>query len=197
VNTGFARAKQPKIEHDEGSGGQGRTPEPRFLAVGQVVGIHGLHGELKVKLLTDDPHRFALLERVYVGPDGAEPLPRVLAGYRPHKGNVLLKLEGCNDRYTANTLRGHLIQIPPEEAVPLEEDQYYEHQILGLQVRTISGESLGEIVEIIYTGANEVYVIEGPDPGQPQILIPAIKDVVLEVDLESGHLLVELPEGLL
>ena len=197
MKTGFARAKQPNIERSEGSGGREGTPEPRFLAVGQVVGVHGVRGELKVKLLTDDPHRFGLLERVYVGPDGAEPLPRILAGYRPHKGHVLLKLEGCNDRDTANTLRGHLIQILPEEAVPLEEGQYYEHQILGLQVRTVPGENLGEIVEIIYTGANEVYVAEGPDPGRPQVLVPAIKDVVLEVDLESGHLLVELPEGLI
>lgn len=197
MKTGFARAKQPNIEHDEGSGEQGRTPEPPFLAVGEVVGIHGVRGELKVKLLTDDPRRFGLLEQVYVGPDGAEPLPRILMGYRPHKGNVLLRLEGCDDRDTANTLRGCLIQIPTEEALPLEEGQYYEHQILGLQVRTVSGENLGEIVEIVYTGANEVYVIERPDPGTPQILIPAIKDVVLEVDLESGHLLVELPEGLL
>ncbi len=68
MKTGFARAKQPNIEHNEGSGGQGRTPEPRFLAVGQVVGAHGLHGELKVKLLTDDPQRFALLEQVYRRP---------------------------------------------------------------------------------------------------------------------------------
>lgn len=197
METGFAHAKQPKNEHDAGSGGQGGTPEPRFLAVGQVVGMHGLRGELKVKLLTDDPHRFALLERVYVGPDGAEPLPWVLAGYRPHKGNILLQLEGCNDRNTANTLRGHLVQIPTEEAIPLEEGHYYEYQILGLQARTVSGENLGEIVEIIFTGANEVYVVEDSDPNTPQILIPAIKDVILEVDLESGHLLVELPEGLL
>jgi 16S rRNA processing protein RimM len=196
VKTGFARAKQPDFEHDEGSGGREGTPEPRFLAVGQVVGMHGLRGELKVKILTDDPQRFALLERVYVGPDGAEPSPRVLEGARPHKGHVLLKLQGCNDRDSAETFRGCLIQIRREEAIPLEEGQYHEYQILGLQAHTVSGENLGEVVEIIYTGANEVYIIERPAPGAPQLLIPAIKDVVLEVDLESGHLLVELPEGL-
>jgi 16S rRNA processing protein RimM len=196
VTTGFARAKQPNIERDEGSGERKGTPEPRFLAVGQVVGVHGLRGELKVKILTDDPERFALLDRVYVGPDGAEPLPRALEGSRPHKGQVLLKLGGCNDRNTADTFRGCLIQIRREEAISLEEGQYHEYQILGLQVRTVSGENLGEIVEIIYTGANEVYVVEGPDAGTPQILIPAIKDVILEVDLEGGQMLVELPQGL-
>ena len=197
MKTGFAHAKQPIVEQDQGSGAQGRTPEPRFLAVGQVVGVHGVRGELKVKLLTDDPQRFGLLERVYVGPDGAEPSPRRLEGHRPHKGHVLLRLEGCNDRNLAEAYRGWLIQVPREEAIPLEEGQYHEYQILGLQVRTVSGEDLGEIVEIIYTGANEVYVVEGTDPSRPQILIPAIKDVVVEVDLASGHLLVELPEGLL
>jgi 16S rRNA processing protein RimM len=196
VKTGFAQAKQPNIEHSKGSGEREGTPEPRFLAVGQVVGIHGLRGELKVKLLTDDPKRFALLERVYVGPDGAEPFPRLLEGFRPHKGHLLLKLEGCDDRTAADAFRGFLIQIRQEEAIPLEDGQYHEYQILGLQVRTTTGENLGEIVEIIYTGANEVYVVEGSEPDLPQILIPAIKDVVLEVDLESNLLLVELPEGL-
>jgi 16S rRNA processing protein RimM len=167
------------------------------LAIGRVAGVHGLRGELKVKILTDDPHRFGLLDRVLVGLEGGEPVPWPLEGYRLHKGRALLKLGNCDDRATAETLRGHFIQVPLEEALPLEEGQYFEHQVVGLDVWTVDGEHLGEVVEIVYTGANEVYVIRRAGPGRREILIPAIEEVVLEVDLEGGRLIVELLEGLL
>jgi 16S rRNA processing protein RimM len=179
-----------------GSGEQGRTPEPRYLAVGQVIGAHGLSGELKVALLTDDPSRFGRLDRVYIGPEGAEPVPRALHGHRLHQGRALLRLAGCNDRSAAEALRGWLVQVPREEAIPLEEGEYFEHQILGLGVWTLAGERLGTVEEIIYTGANEVYVVRGLGAGQQEILIPAIEGVVQQVDLMAGRLVVELPHGL-
>jgi len=190
-------ANRLMLGQGRGSGGQGRAPEPRYLTVGRVVGVHGVRGELKVKILTDDPHRFGLLDRVFVGPEGQEPVPWLLAGYRLHTGRALLKLGGCDDRATAETLRGYLIQVPLEEAIPLEEGEYFEHQILGLGVWTASGEYLGEVVEIIYTGANDVYVAHNATPGRHEILIPAIEDVVLEVDVKAGRLVVEPPDGLL
>ena len=183
-------------KQEGGSGGQGRTPEPRYLAVGQVAGPHGLNGELKVALLTDDPTRFARLTRVYIGPEGAEPIPRALEGYRLHKRRALLRLADCNDRNTAEELRGYLIQVPLEEAIPLAEGEYFEHQILGLGVWTQEGEQLGTVKEIIYTGANEVYVVRCVGPKQRDILIPAIEGVVLQIDLVAGRLIVELPNGL-
>jgi 16S rRNA processing protein RimM len=167
------------------------------LAIGRVAGVHGLRGELKVDILTDDPHRFGLLERVLVGLEDEEPVPWPLEGYRLHKGRVLLKLDNCDDRTTADTLRGHLIQVPLEEAIPLEEGQYFEHQILELDVWTAGGEHLGQVAEILYTGANEVYVVQAAGQRRRELLIPAIEDVVLEVDLEGSRLVVELPEGLL
>jgi 16S rRNA processing protein RimM len=190
-------AERLMAEQGRGSGGQSRLPEPRYLTVGRVVGVHGVRGELTVEILTDDPHRFDLLDRVFVGLEGQEPVPWPMAGYRLHRRRVLLRLGGCDDRATAETLRGHLIQVPMEEAIPLEEDEYFEHQIVGLGVWMASGEYLGKVVEIIYTGANDVYVIQGPNASRGEILIPAIADVVLEVDLEAGRLVVELPEGLL
>ncbi len=184
-------------EQGWGSGGQSRSPEPRYLTVGRVVGVHGVRGELKVEILTEDPRRFGLLDRVFVGLEGQEPMPWPMVGYRLHRGRVLLRLGGCDDRAAAETLRGHLIQVPMEEAIPLEEGEYFEHQILGLDVWTASGEYLGKVMEIIYTGANDVYVIHDTNASRREILIPAIADVVLEVDLEAGRLVVELPEGLL
>ncbi len=184
-------------EKERGSGEGTRTSEPRYLVVGQVLGTHGLGGELKVEILTDDPHRFGLLKRVLIGLEDQEPVPWPLESYRLHKGRALLKLRGCDDRTTAETLLGYLVQVPLAEAIPLEEGEYFEHQILGLEVWTVSGECLGEVTGILYTGANDVYVVRNLDPDHPEILIPALEDVVLEIDLEAGRLLVELPEGLL
>ena len=180
-----------------GSGGQGRSSEPRFLTIGLVAGAHGLRGELKVAVLTDDPQRFGLLDRVFVGQEDESPVARAIEGFRLHKGRALLRLEGCYDRTAAEALRGYLVQIPSEEALPLEEGEYYEHQILGLEVWTASGEYLGELVEIIYTGANDVYVVQPADANGKDILVPALEDVVLDVDPDAGRLVVELPEGLL
>jgi len=189
-------AQRPSSENKRGSGVQGRPPAPRYLAVGLIVGAHGLRGELKVQLLTDDPHRFGQLERVLLGVEDAEPAPWPLASYRLHKGRALLQLEGCSDRTTAEALRGYLVQVPFAEAIPLEEGQYFEHQIMGLEVRTASGDCLGTVDEIIHTGSNQVYVVRGAGPDLHELLIPAISGVVLEVDLEAGWLVVELPQGL-
>jgi 16S rRNA processing protein RimM len=166
------------------------------LAVGQVVGPHGLNGELKVALLTDDPTRFDRLARVYIGPEGAEPVPRALEGYRLHKRRALLRLAGCQDRNAAEALRGYLVKVPLEEAIPLKEGEYFEHQVLGLGVSTLEGEHLGTVEEIIYTGANEVYVVRGLSAEQRDILVPAIEGVVMQIDLVAGRLVVKLPDGL-
>jgi 16S rRNA processing protein RimM len=169
------------------------------LTVGLIVGAHGLHGELKVEILSDDPQRFGLLERVFVGLEGQDPLPWLLEGYRLHKGRALLKLRGCDDRDTAKSLRRCLVQVPLKEAIPLEEGEYFEYQILGLTAWTADDDRLGEVVEIIHTGANDVYVVHRlePDGDSRQVLIPSVEGVVLEIDLEANRLVVELPEGLL
>lgn len=190
-------ARREIAENLQGSGEQERAPEPRFLAVGLIVGAHGMRGELKVELLTDEPDRFGKLERVFLGPEDEEPVPWMLEGYRLHKGRALLRIQGCSDRPTAQALRGNVVQVPFEEAIPLDEDEYFEHQILDLDVLTESGEHLGKVVEIIHTGSNDVYVVQDAGTRSRQILIPAIEEVVLLVDLEAQRLVVELPDGLL
>ncbi len=172
------------------------------MAVGQIIGVHGVRGELKATILTDDPSRFDLLRQVFVGPDGAEPTLYDLEGYRLHQKWVLIKLRGVDDRDKAQTLRDQLIQVPFEQAIPLEDGEYYEHQIVGLEVWTVDGQNLGRVIEILYSPAHQVYVVRGRDAQSPkeglrEILIPAVASVVQEVDLEAGRLLVDLPEGLL
>ena len=195
MGQGSAHPDLLETEQKRGSGAQGRPPEPRYLAVGRIVGVHGLRGEVRAQILTQDPHRFRLLKQVFIGLEDQEPVPWKLEGYRLHKSQVLLKLEGCEDRSTAETLRWHLVQVPLEEALPLDEDEVYEYQILGLAVCTQDGEPLGTVEEIIETGANDVLVLSSPDRGE--ILVPATDEVILKVDLDAGRLVVALPEGLL
>lgn len=140
---------------------------------------------------TDFPQRFQRLKRVYLG---EKAISFVLERSRLHKGHALLKLGGCDDRDAAEELRGQLVQIPIEEAMPLDEDEYYVYQIVGLDVWSTEGEHLGKVSEILFTGANDVYVVQRE---KGEILIPAVEDVVLEVDLAGGRLTVELMEGLI
>jgi 16S rRNA processing protein RimM len=155
-----------------------------------VVRPFGVHGELKVEILTDYPEQLARLRTVYLGAAGT---PWTIESVRLHKGAALFKLEGCNDRTAAEALRGALVQITSEDAVPLEEDEYYEHQIVGMGVFEQDGTFLGKVTEIISTGANDVYVVVG---SEGELLLPVIKSVILEIDLETDRMIVHLLEGL-
>jgi len=168
------------------------TSPIRYLAIGRVAGAFGVRGEVKVEVHTDFPERFHQLKRVYLG-EGDEPRPVVVLGARQHKRHFLLRLEGCSDRTAAEKLRGRWLYIPVEEAMPLEEDEYYVHEVLGLRVETVADEFLGYVQEVIFTGANEVFVVR---KGDEELLIPVLDDVVLEIDRPRERILVALPPGL-
>jgi len=169
-----------------------RPNAPRYLAVGRVIRPWGVRGELKVEILTEDPDRFERLETVYLGPRFvAYRLERA----RLHQSTVLLKLAGCDDRNAAEALREQLVQVAIEDALPLQEDECWLYQILGLEVWTAGGEQLGAVQEVLETGANDVYIVR--DRYGREVLIPALKSVVLEIDLDAGRMLVQLPEGLI
>lgn len=180
----------PAQERNRGSGAFHRRPEPRYLAIGHVVRPFGLHGELKVDVLTDYPEQLVRLRTVYLGPH-AEPWG--VEAVRLHKDAALLKLVGCDDRNAAEALRGALVQIARDDAVPLEEDEFYEYQIVGMTVVEQDGTLLGRVTEIISTGANDVYVVVGPDG---ELLLPAIKSVILKIDLDADQMVVRLMDGM-
>jgi 16S rRNA processing protein RimM len=175
-----------------GSGRGVNSTEPRFVAIGRIVQPHGVRGEVSVEVLTDFPERFDTIEVVYLG-DASEAEARQVKAARWHRNRVLLSFEGCEDRTAAEGLRGLLVQIPIEETMPLPEGEYYAHDLIGLDVLTIEGEALGRVNDILFTGANEVYVVVGP---RGQILLPAIADVVERVDLSAGQMVVRLMDGL-
>ena len=165
--------------------------DPSHLVIGQIVAAFGIRGEVKVRVETDDPDRFALLDTVYLG----EKLrPYHVESVRIHQKAALLRLEGIADRTAAETLRNQVVYVTMEDALPLEEGEFYVHQIEGLTAIAADGERIGTVREVLATGANDVYVIDG---AQGEILLPAIADVVLDVNLEAGTITVQIPDGLL
>lgn len=162
----------------------------RYLDVGRIVAPFGLVGEVKVVPLTDFPERFDTMKTVLVGESHRR--YRIVHA-RSARGQVLLKLRGVDDSVAAEALRGEMLRVPLTEAVALDDDQYFWYQIIDLEVVTAAGQSLGKVVDIIKTGANDVYVVRG---SRGELLIPAIEDVVKEVDLKAGRIVVELIPGL-
>lgn len=171
-------------------------PEPCYLTVGRVLRPHGVHGELRVEIITGYPERLQQHASFYlVHPNSPEPGRRYPVDSVRYNGDaLLLKLGGCEDRNSAEELRGLLVQIPIEEAVPLEEGEYYHFQLIGVQVESEGGEGLGQVVEVLETGANEVYVVRGP---LGELLLPAVESVILELDLASRRMVVRLMPGML
>jgi 16S rRNA processing protein RimM len=169
------------------------SEESEWATIGNVVAPFGVRGELKIRPLTDIPNRFTDMKTVYLGP---EHIQYRVASVRPYKGEMLvLKFVGIDDANSAETLRNAALMIPLGQLAELPPDSYYQHDILGLQVITLRGRVLGNIDDIIVTGSNDVYVIK--TPSNKQILIPAIKDVVKEVDLSRQMMYIDPIEGLL
>jgi len=164
-----------------------------YFEIGKIVNTQGLKGDVRVVPFTDDATRFELLEEILVRFQQSMrsfSLERVWY----HKGFVMLKLKGVDDRTAGDVLRGGVIIIPPEKALPLSEDEYYIRDLLGITVVTTKGERLGEIVEVLQTGANDVFVVRHET--NADVLIPHIKKCILNVDITNKQMTVELLEGL-
>ncbi len=167
------------------------SDEPLYLAVGQLRRPHGVRGEIRMEVLTDFPERLQPGRTVYVGP---RRLPLRLRSVRWHNDVLLVAFEGYDDRDRVGLLRNMLVSIPAAEAPPLPDGALYYHQVLGLTVVTDQGETLGRIVEIMETGANDVFVVQAEDGAE--ILLPDTDEVVLAIDTETGTMTVHLLPGL-
>lgn len=183
--------KSSSKHQNEKRGLVGDDTEPRFLVIGRVVKPHGVRGELRAEIFTDLPERFTWLETVYVGEDSPQPV--AVESVRFHKNFVLIKLAGYDTRESAAALRAQLLQVPEEDAIPLEEGEYYLFQLVGLAVYTDEGEHLGELVEVLETNANNVFIVDGP---RGEVLLPDTDEVVLDIDFENGRMEVHLMDGL-
>ena len=167
-----------------------------YLAVGLIAGAHGIRGEIKVESYSDFEERFAPGQLLYMGP---QLRPVEIRSARPHKSHILVELTESHDRSSAANLRGTWLFVPEAAAASLDEDTYWVHDIVGLQVQTGAGQRLGVVTDVLLTGANEVYVVQTPptvNQGQ-ELLLPAIGDVVKAIDLEAKLITVDLLPGLL
>ena len=167
-----------------------------YMEVGQIVNTHGVKGEFKVIPSTDDVKRFELLKTIFVETrNGLVEFP--ITSVRYMKNFVLLKLENIDDMTEAEKYKTCLVKIPREQALPLKENEYYIGDLYNMKVVTDQGEDLGEIIEVLFTGSNDVYVVKNTeDPKSKEILIPAIKDCILNVDIEGNLMTIHLLEGL-
>ncbi len=165
--------------------------EQRFQ-VGVITSTHGVRGEVKVFPTTDDAARFKKLKQVILD-TGKEDVELEITGVKFFKNMVILKFKGIDDMDTANKYRQKSLYVTRENAVKLEKNEYFIADLIGLKVTSDEGEDLGEITDVMQTGANDVYVIE---KAGTEILLPAIKDCVKEVDIEGGTMMVHVLPGL-
>jgi 16S rRNA processing protein RimM len=180
--------QSPRIEGPAGSPDSG---EPVFLVVGKLRKPHGLRGELRMEVITDFPERLQPGVTVYVGEDYN---PTRIHSRRWHGKLLLIAFEGYPDPETAGAFRNSLVSVRADDRPPLPEGEFYHHQLLGLEVISDEGEALGRLVQILETGANDVYIVR-PLAG-PDLLLPAIDEVILNVDLAEGSMRVHLLPGL-
>lgn len=160
-----------------------------LVVVGIIMGSHGVHGELRVRVLSDVPHRFDPGETLYLA---SNPL-RILSSSRGRSDSIIIKLQGIDTAAAARGLVGQELSCQADSAPDLPENEYFHYQLMGLQVFTEEGECLGRITEIIVTGSNDVYVVSGENA---EVLLPALSQVVRQVNLEVGTMIVRLMDGL-
>ena len=159
------------------------------VVIGKAGAPHGLRGEVRVIPLTDFPGRFESLREVFIG-------ERVfhVEHVHYHRQFVLLTLAECTSREAAAKLTGELLRVAREDAAPLAEGEFYTFDIIGLAVLDMAGKRLGEVTNVLKTGSNDVYVVKKPDGAD--LLVPALKKVVREINIAEGFLRVDLQEEL-
>lgn len=168
------------------------------LVVGRIVKAHGITGEVVVEVRTDDPGgRFTrgktLRGRVSRGGTQRD---FVIDAVREHGGRLLMRLAGVTDRDAADALRGTLFLVDSDDLPPISEpDEYYDHQLEGLSVRTVSGDDVGAVAEVLHTPAGELLSIKTPEGRE--VLVPFIAAFVPTVSLTDGLIEIDPPEGLL
>lgn len=166
------------------------TGEPLYLSVGFLRRPHGVRGEIIMDLHTDFPERMKKGRKLFIGDDRK---PMILTNVRPHQSGLLVKFRDVDTPEDAGLYRNQWVYVQTKD-VPLPEGQHYKHELLGLKVVDETGNPLGELVEILETGANDVYVVR--DNSGKEILLPNIPSVVLDLDLGTRTMYVHLLEGL-
>lgn len=165
-----------------------------FLKVGVISSTHGVRGEVKVFPTTDDAARFKKLKKVYLQQGGVRTVLEI-AGVKFFKQFAILKFKGIDTLNEVEKYRGGELYVERGDAVPLAENEYYIADLIGMEVLLEDGSPFGRLRDVMETGANDVYIVDSPAHGE--VLIPAIRDCILDVDVALGRMKVHLLEGLL
>lgn len=164
------------------------------LRVGIISSTHGIKGEVKVFPTTDDLNRFKELKEVILN-TGKEELTLVIEGVKFFKKFAILKFKDMDHINDIEKYKGKELYVTRDKAQKLEKDEYFVADLLGIAVTDDNGRKLGKLKDVIETGANDVYIVEMEN--KKELLIPAIKECILKVDIEAGQMEVHLLEGLL
>jgi 16S rRNA processing protein RimM len=167
------------------------------LVVGRVGRPHGLRGEVTVEVRTDDPdQRFSAGSALDTVP--AERGPLTVAGARWHSGKLLVRFDGYEDRDAAEDLRDTILAIESADLAPLEDtEEFYDHDLIGLEVTTVGGEAVGTVTDVLHQGQALLVVEGGGSRSGAEILIPFVAAIVPEVDVSGGRLVIDPPDGLI
>ena len=163
------------------------------LQVGVISSTHGVRGEVKVFPTTDDVTRFRQLKKVYLD-TGIEMLPLEIQNVKFFKQFAILKFKGIDNINDIEKYRGKSLMIDREDAVDLDEDEYFIADMIGMKVCTEDGSEFGTLKDVMETGANDVYIIDSLEHGE--VLIPAIRECILDVDMDEERMTIHLMEGL-
>ncbi|MFE1438539.1 ribosome maturation factor RimM [Streptomyces sp. NPDC058739] len=165
------------------------------LVVARIGRAHGIKGEVTVEVRTDEPE-LRLAPGAVLATDPASTGPLTIATGRVHSGRLLLRFEGVADRTGAEALRNTLLiaEVDPEE-LPEEEDEYYDHQLMDLDVVTTDGVEVGRITEISHLPSQDLFIVERADGSE--VMIPFVQEIVVEIDLEEQRAVVDPPPGLI
>jgi len=163
-----------------------------YLLVGKFRRSHGINGDILFTVVTDFPERIKPGVLLYIG---EEKKAIKISRKKPHNDGILLGFKEITNPETAAEFIGQNVFVTANDRPTLPEGEYYHHQIIGLNVFLSDGQTLGQITEILVTGANDVYVVKSADG--KEVLIPAVKHVLKEVDLSTKKMVVDLPQGLL
>ena len=164
------------------------------LQVGVITQTHGIKGEVKVFPTTDDVNRFKKLKSVILD-NGKQRFAMELEGVKFFKQYAIIKFKGYDSINDIEKYKGAKLFVTRENAVKLKKDEYFIADLLGMQVVTETGEAFGTLEDVIQTGANDVYVVKREDG--PKVLLPAIKECILKIDMEQNVVTVHIMDGLL
>ncbi len=164
-----------------------------LLRIGVISSTHGIHGEVKVFPTTDYPEQFEELESVFLDNDNTL-LPMEIENVRYFKDKIILKFKNYDNINEIECYKGKDLLITRQQAVPLEEGEYFISDLIGSRVVTDNGRELGELFDVLETGANHVFLVKKQD--RKELLLPYIPDCVLEIDIENKLVTVHMMEGL-